>query len=1112
MKGRKLWIIIALSGIFSLAGYAQVPTLRIKYFTKEDGISSSSINHIAQDSTGFIWIATHDGLYKYDGYDFTAFFSKQNDSTSLPGNIINYIYSDSGGRLWIATNNGICLYNEDLDNFIRISDRSRLAGLPRSPVNHIAEDPNGNIYISSNRFIFRYNAETKEFITVCSFEKGTINDFLIGRDYNIWIAGSGNSGLFRENLKTLKDEIVLVAGNDNNILKNTLVNGIALVNEKLWIATFGGGIKMLESNADNLYGYPFNNSDESLAVGVFSDNNNNIWSTDFTGLKILDKQSNTFVGFYPRLNDPQSIRGFVKGVFQDRQGNYWIYHEPGGVGISMRLKGFTHFDNNAQDFWHTSDASILSLQEDSKGNLWIGYANGGIDIFDWQNGTTLRYVNDGPEKFSLGRGAVLCIYRDRQGIMWIGTYLGGLQYFDEEKNGFVSFVNNQNDTNSIAGNDIRSIVEDNEGNLWLAVHSKGVDKFDRTNNRFIHYNNTNNKLSNNWTFQVLVDFKGDLWVATAWGLNHLRKEESMFRNYLSIFNDSTGLTNNLVTTLYEDDNHTIWAGTPSGLNRFNTDKNNFTQYSNIFGSNDITGIEGDIENHLWVSNRLGISVLDPESRKVKNFSTIDGLGSDEYNARALYRSKNNDLLFGGTNGIDIFNPQKLNYNNQPPTVFIDKIKILNEELTIENSEHKLQKHIRRTRKITLDYTDNVITICFKALNFINPQTNLYSYRLQGFEKEWHKAGTIREATYTNLNPGSYIFNVRASNNDGVWNEKGAELIIEVLPPWYKTLVFRIAALILAIALILIYIDLITSQLRKQKIILEKAVNEKTFELSEKNALLNKDSEHLNEVNQLLVEKQILLEQQSEELKRQSENLARTNQELQKLNSTKDRLFSIIAHDLSSPYGAIIGLTDLLAMQFDTLSENEKREYVEMIHISSERQYELLQNLLLWARSQTSRISIKPEKIVVREILSEITELRTESLKTKAIKVKIDCHEDVRAWADQQMLKTILRNLFGNAIKYTPQNGTITFSVIRDAKMINVSITDSGTGIKQSKIDELLFSDIIESEAGTDGEKGSGLGIVLCRDFIKMNNGQLKITSEEGKGSTFTFSLPVIGEK
>ncbi len=1089
---------------------AQAPTLRLKYFSRIDGLTNSYINQVTQDSIGFIWVATNDGLFRYDGYSFTGYFFNQKDKTSLSGDKISSLYYDSKGRMWLGTNNGLCCYNEETDNFTRINEFQSQA--ESQTISCIAEDRSGNIYFSIYQGIFRYSEKTKKLKPVVTTHDKEISSFLFDDTGDLWVGCSENAGLFRCHALKESEEINLVTGSSNNVIKDINVNSLAYNGGKLWIASFGNGVKMYDTKTGVTVHYPYNGSNEAKVSRVYIDRHKNVWSSDFTGLKILTPGAKRLSGYYPRTNDPYSIRGSAKGIFQDRQGNYWVYHDPGGVGISMLLKGFTHFDNNNQDYWHTSDINIVALQEDKDGNLWLGNSTNGIDIFNWHTGKTIRHFYNSSNRYSLGQGATMCLFRDSQGTMWIGTYLGGLQYFDAKTGRFITYRHNDSNSNSIAGNDVRSITEDHDGNLWLAVHGKGVDKFDLKQKRFIHYTKSQNRLVNNWTYQVLTDHRGDLWVGTLKGLSRLKKGESVFESWHSEFTDTTTIPNDYVTVLHEDKNNTMWVGTTAGLSRYNTRKGNFTRFTNIFGSDNISGILDDEKDMLWVSTHSGISMFDTSSQKVINFTYFDGLGADEYNPGAMYCNRSNELFFGGIKGVDAFSPDKLKFNTKPPEVYIDGLRVFNRSLSADSTGYRIHKNLRLVKKVTLHHNENIITIYFKALNYINPDLNKYSYKLEGLDKKWHEPGVIREATYTNLSPGKYTFRVIASNNDGIWNTDGARLQIEVVPPWYTTIAAIIFFILIIGGLILWFIVRRTASLERQRLTLEQTVRDKTYELSVKNELLRKHAGHLDEVNKLLVERQNQLEQQSEELINQSDNLARANAELERLNATKNRLFSIIGHDMSTPFTAIIGLTELFEAEYDSLDDQQKHEYIRDINISSHRLYSLLQNLLLWARSQVMGISCNPALVNMSELINETVELRRGDLKSKKVVSVVDCPPEVTAWADPDMTKTILRNLVSNAIKFTPPGGRVSIKVTAAHNEVSVSVSDTGKGISEEKIAQILTADIVEPEWGTNGEKGSGIGLALCRDFIARNMGRLDIQDGNGKGTTFTFTLPAQNPK
>lgn len=1104
---REILFSISFITLFTGFALAQPPELRMCYYLKSDGILSSYINDVAQDSVGFIWVATRNGLYKFDGYTFKPYFNQIDDSTSLPNNHVTSLFVRSDGVLFIGTQQGLSIYNEQKDNFTSLATLNDYRGLHTLQITKISSDTNGNILVAGGNSIYRYDSESLIFHDIVQIPEVFITAFQTDLHNNIWIACRGGKGLFQ--YKQLNKSLTPYQLNELNgrYLSNP-ISGLALDGNMLWISMLGEGIISLDIMNGKTERIIPKNSDEAMAVNVILDNAGQLWSIDYTGLKYIDKKTRVQYGYYPIAQDPQTVRMSLNCIFRDVQGYYWIFHKPGGIGISMANKGFRHFTSRETDFWHTSGPNVLSLQEDSSGNLWIGNGTNGLDVFDWQQGTTHRYKHDENNKNSIGRGAVQCIFRDSKGTMWIGTYRGGLNKFEPNSKKFIRYEHNPDNSNSLAGNDIRSIAEDKDGNLWIAVHGKGVDRFIKSENKFIHYNFENSKLSNDWTFQLLFDNQENLWVATAWGLSVKLKNSSTFEAYFSDVNDKNSLTSNEINTIHFDSKNKLWIGTPNGLNVFDPASKKFKNYINLLSGNQISAIQSTKDNVLWISTLSGLSSLDPGKNQVRNFTSADGIHSDEYNARSIYKNNADVLFFGGVNGIDIFHPNDLKYNFFNPVVLISEIDLSGQKIRLNINSRKDFAKSERENNMVFHPNQNNITFRFLTLNMINPEMNQHAIKLEGFDKEWRNVGNQREISYTNLNPGKYIFRVIGANNDNIWNDDGASFQFEILPPWYKTIAFKVLEILIFIALIIGFAALRTRQPSAQKLILEKKVSQKTLELTEANELLKIRSENLNEVNKLLVERQYQLESQSEELKAQTENLKKANEELHSLNNTKDKLFSIIAHDLSGPFNTILGFSELLYVQFDSLKETEKLRYSKTIFNSSEKVYALLQNLLLWARAQTKKISLNPELFPVLNLINETIDLNAELIKSKSIHIQTQIVDNVEVFADREMIKTIFRNLLGNAIKFTSDKGKITFSVSSDKKRAIISVIDSGCGMEDEKIKELLSDVLIKPEQGTNGELGSGLGLTLCRDFLKLNKGTLLIESKVGKGSNFTITLPL----
>lgn len=1051
--------------------FAQVPDLKMHYFSDDQGLHTSHINDIVQDSSGYIWVASRDGLFKYDAYGFKGYYADESDTTTLSSSLVNCLFVDGNGILWVGTQAGLHKYHSSGDNFIRVSLMSEELNTDMPSISQIGIDHQGNLLVSTGNQISVAQSPEGEFEILILMEEGEVTRFQPDSMGGIWIGSSDNHGLKRYNSKGDIEELK-VSSQDEVFLSGLNVTDLILQESKLWITTLGAGVIKYDPDTGEVINLPGRTWDEGMTVGCYQDRAGNIWTIDYAGIKVRRDINQVAGEFYPLSGDEETVRRGVSNIFEDKQGNYWVYHRTNGLGISVKSKGFNRLDAYAREFLFTEDLDVSCISEDEGGSLWLGQSEGGVLVYNWQEWTIENYSHNPQDPYSLGRGAVNTIYRDSRGTMWIGTYFDGLQYFQESTGRFITFRHDPDNPQSISGNDIRSIAEDEEGKIWIAVHGKGVDSLDPQTGRFSHYNSANNGLSNDWTFQLLFDREGGLWAGSAWGLNYMEKGSGQFVNYFRVDESPGSLSDNYITSLHLDAKDRLWVGTQNGLNHYLPESGSFNRYLSSGRYSYISGIVSDKEMNLWVSYRSGLLKIDPESGEPTNYGPADGLHSDGYNVRSVYRNNKGEFFFGGNKGVDLFRPSDLHANLSPPGIVIDQVRILDREGPVESAGTPVSIIPNPSGTIVLRPSQFMITLSFKALNFINPEKNRYETLLEGLDSDWHVVGTNKEVSYTNLNAGTYTFRVRGSNNDGVWSTTDAILEIKVLPSWYETWFFRITLILSILAGISLLIAFRTAQLRTRA----------------------------NRLNQVVLEK-------TGELQKKTEELELKNNELEKSNKTKDKLMSIIAHDLVNPFNSLIGMSDLLMKRSEKLDAATRRQYTELINNSAQSAFDLLQNLLAWARSQTGRIKQVPEYLDLKTIIQEIINLNMANLGAKSIHVKSACPGNVKVWGDREMISTILRNLVNNSIKFVPSGGDISISARKENGKVRIEIKDNGVGMSPEKVKEILSSDELDPTTGTGGEKGSGIGLNLCKEFIRQHGGKLEIQSEEGKGSTFSFTLP-----
>lgn len=1060
-------------------GFAQQPMLEFSSLSTLEDISTINATVVTQDSNGFLWIGSEEGLYRFDGQSIYTYLHNANDNNTIPSNRINKLFVDQAKNLWVCTSEGLCRYNPELDHFIQLVVESDTKGVAAVNIHVIAEDHTGQLFVAYEKSIYSYDRSKNLFLKVLELKQGKINALIFDDLDNIWIAASFNGGLFYYNRD--KEQLSSYLNDPASIesISNNEVTDIALVDGILWIATYGAGIDSY-SIKNNLYKHYLSPEYfENFANSIFVDRNKKIWICTLGCLKLFNQAADNFYNYYHQPNNPKSPGKSLSGIYEDNQGNYWTIHLTGGIRVAKSRNKFRYFNSDPESFWYLTEKNATSISGDGSGNIWIGNHYNGIDVFNWGEHRVDRYTHQEKDPKSLGNGTIFSIFRDSKDQMWIGSNMGGLQRFIPETKKFETYLNKTDDTLSIASNDVRFISEDANGDLWIAVHGKGIDRFDVKSKSFHHFNAKNNSLSNDFTFQVMNDSRGNLWVATGWGLNLLQKGDALFKNFLYNKSDSSTINNNFVFSIHEDSLQNIWAGTPEGLNKYDIENQTFTRFSAGLKNTQVVSILSDQKNNIWVGTRAGISKFDPDTRKFTNFNQNDGLLSREFNVRSLYRNKLNELFFGGTEGIDVFNPDSLKPEPNRQRVFLTDFKLFNKSISYKHDSTIITQHISRAKQIVLDYKSNSFSFLYRVVKLPDHDKITYAYKLTGFDDDWIFAEKRTEASYTNLNPGNYLFRVKARYDNGNWSDTETSIELIIVPAWWMTIWFKILMVLFVLSVTSGLIFWRMKRLNHHRIKLEKLVIERTNEILNKNELL----------------------------KSQALTLSQTSDQLKDLHSTKNKLFSIISHDLRSPFNGILGFQALLIKNYFDFTDDERIEMITQVHSSTNHVYYLVENLLSWAKIQNNSIQQIPVKFDVRsEILSRLG-LYQSAAKTKGILFDHQLPEKLTAFADVNLLKTTLRNLIDNAIKFTPAGGTILIKVSQENDVIRISVIDSGTGMTQKQTDNLFNLEQTQPTVGTNGEIGSGLGLILCREFVEKNKGLLTVETKSGEGSTFTFTIP-----
>lgn len=831
-------------GNFALA---QVNDINLEHILTDKGLSQNTIHCVLQDSHGFLWFATEDGLDKYDGYNFKVYKNDPHDPYSIPDNFIWTLYEDSEGTLWVGTNSGgLCKFNRQNERFTRYRhEQNNPKSISYNNVRAIIEDSAGILWIGTeggglNEFNIKEN--TFEHFFHDSKNPRSLSDNVVlslfkDRDDNLWVGSDGGIDLFnrksrsftgysykRGDPKSLSNDVVLCINQDTaGTMWVGTVNGLNKFNPasgnftRYFISSSGGG--NLSSDRIN---------------SIIVDKMGVLWVATGGGIYHLWKNGRSFIDLNESKYNPNNFNNNnVLSLYEDNSGLVWIGTAEGGIVKfdRERLK-FRHYKHDPANPNSLSYNTVRALYQDRSGILWIGTLGGGLDKFNMQKGRFTHFVHSSADKFSLSDNQISSIYRDSRGILWIGTWSGGLNMMEGKGAGpsntkFIRFVHDPADPGSISSNLVQSVYEDSQNRLWVGTGS-GLDLFDRLSSKFINFVNSpsdSGSLSNNMVQSCLMQGNnGYLWIGTWDGLNKLfisrkfsrGKISSKFIHYHHSATDPYSLSDNRVISILKDSAGNLWLGTyGGGLNKLTVDQQiirdpseaKFIHYSIKEGlaSNIIYGIQKDAKGNLWLSTDNGLSKLDPSTGTIRNYFESDGLQGNQFYWGASYRGLNGELFFGGTNGFTAFYPSALETNNHVPPIVITDFQIFNKPVTIGGKDSPLKKSITQTKSITLTYSQNVFSFQYAALDFTSPNKNQYKYMMVGFDKGWTAAGNRRYVTYTNLDPGDYTFKVIGSNNDGIWNDVGASIKITILPPFWRTWWFILFSVLIGGGIIVFFI-------------------------------------------------------------------------------------------------------------------------------------------------------------------------------------------------------------------------------------------------------------------------------------------------------------------
>jgi len=1042
------YLVTVLFAIFYLKSFSI--ELNFKYYKAEDGLSSNTVYTALQDSKGFMWFGTENGLNRFDGYTFLVYRNIPRNKNSLINNYVYCLIEDENQTLWVGTERGVCTYDLKTNRFNPFTPETGKGVAVSGRIQNLLFD-NEKIWIASARqgiFVYENNR-----LFLHTFEEFKINpDELIwvtsiykDKDNIIWASVDNTqhqiyrfdkeSGKFTpgfpdmsfEDLKELRSYSML-EDTFGTLWFGTWTNGLIAVDKTKGIIT--GKYLHIPGKDRVLHIHQLTEYDSgTILIG----SNNGL-----TSFKISPVTGNRLEQHF---REPTLSNCFVYPIYKDNEGGLWIGTYYGGINYASPNRnyftGYTHIK-----YENSITGNVVScFCEDPSGNIWIGTEDGGLNELNVKTGKFQAYSHkDKTNGLSFDNVHALLIDNDN---LWIGTYTGGLNVRDLRTKKIKHYVSDHADENTLDANNIYAIYRDSLENIWIGTTS-GINLYNRQSDNFTRVRNLNEMVMD------ILQTGNQIWFATInRGLQKLDLESGKWTEYTFESDNEHSLISNDVICLCTDEGQQLWIGTNHGLCRYDAEKDIFIDERVEFQSNYICKIFTENGN-LWIATLKGLICYTPSTKQYRQFTKSDGLLSDLFTPNSGFQSSSGRIYIGTPNGFNAFYPKQLVRNEYKPSIEITDFQLFNKPVNMNDlvSRNKQDQSV-----LTLAHNKNSFSFGFTALSFFAPEKNQYVFMLEGFDKSWNGAGKERRATYTNIPPGNYTFRIRASNNDGVWNDEDYTLGIIIKPPiWWNG--WSITLYILSIIAGLIYLY---------------------YWLREK------------------------------ERKKNEEKIVKIRSEKEKETyRSQIEFFTHIAHEVRTPLSLIIAPLEQIIDNSGNLPDST-REDLNVMRSNSQRLLTLVNQLLDFSKIEKGGIQISVSNQNIRCLLLEIYQQFEPLVEQKHIRFEyLSDVTDLETMTDQENLTKVVSNLLSNASKYTTDYIALVLQANFSEDSYRITVKDNGPGIPESEIDH-IFNPFYQVPGQL--KSGTGLGLFLVKTIVNALGGKIDLTTEPGKGLTVSVTLP-----
>lgn len=1073
----------AVAFLLSLSlSFSQESDFLFEHLSIDNGLPNNTVISFERDHLGFTWIATNDGLVRYDGYDFTVYQFDRENPRSLSNNKVHYVFEDSEQNLWIGTSMGLNLYDRNHDQFIRFyHEPDNDFSLSNNNIRILYEDTNGNLWIGTiGGGLNRYDRENNRFFRY-NFPDRNVSAILEDEDGILWI-GTGSPGLILLDWKNNEFTTFPFPENSYKGLKPQTGKSFYTDNRgNFWVCTEGAGLFLFDRHNKEFTKHFYRNGQNGLNNNIVSDifqyDDHTLWiATDGGGVNILDLESETFSYVRNNIADVKSLStNALYSFFRDEDGVIWVGTFGGGVNIlNPHRQEFRFYTQRAADPSSLSHKSVLCFYEDTNGKIWLGTDGGGLNLFDPEKGIFKSFMHDPENLYSISSNVVTSITEDSEGNLWVATFAGGLNRFDRKTQRFYRHSYNPLDPGSIGSNNVWKLLEDDRQNIWIGTLD-GLELLSSEGQSFISVTKDRDAKEGFYPQRIISLFQGSdgkIWVGStgAWILN---RETMEFTLVEATSGQNINLKDYDIRDFYEDKQGVLWiASEGGGLIKYNQESGEMVSFTIRDGlpSDAIHQIIQDDKGIFWLSTNQGISRFDPAQKTFNIYNVNDGLQSNQFAYSASLYSSDGKIYFGGVNGFNVFHPEKIRENLTPPRVYITEFSLSNKPVEIGAEGSPLENHIMKTQEITLPY-QSVFSFRFTAINYISTSKNNYKYKLEGFD-DWNDVGNQRTATYTNIGPGRYVFRVIASNNDGVWNEEGASVVINIRPPFYLTWIAYVGYVILFFVILYFAMNYI--------------VNRQKY----KHDLRIKDLEKAK---------------------------------IEEINQIKLRFFTNIAHEFRTPLTLILGPLDKIMSSQGSIDASLRKQ-LNIMGRNAGRLLRLVNELMEFRKIEMGKLKLKIVKADLAVFLNDVKSVFDEHARMHDIDFTFESNKpEVLAWFDKEKMEKIVYNILSNSFKFTPDCGRISLELDLAQRPlagtwngdtiehVQIKIRDNGIGISEKDLPKIFdrFYQVKNKNSSirTTGISGTGIGLALAKELIDFHKGDILVSSTPGGGSVFTIVFP-----